>query len=561
MIDLFEKCFGVPYPWDKYDQILAKNFNEGGMENTSATTLYPTAVLDKAAMLDGDLDGLISHELCHQWTGDYITCKSWAHIWLNEGWATYGDDLWQEQRFGTDGYLDAMRGEFSIAHGDRTSTNDTPMVSTVYGDADEVFGRAANPYPKGASILHMLRMMLGDEVFWKGVRLYFQQHGLGLAETNDFRYAMEEVSGRGLEWFFEQWCYRPGTPEVEVKTQYDAATRALTLDIEQKQKIDEKTPAFRFTLPVVARTAGGDKTLMIDVDTKATSFRTVLDGPPTLVAVDPNLHVLKTLTEDKPLAWWVEQAKAGPTIVAREQAVEALGKSESPDNVALLVSIIKDEKERHTLRNVAVDALSKYGSASARQAMLDLAKSGVPEARVRVNLVEQLRNADRAVAVDALAKYAGSDASPGVRTSAISGLAALKAKEQVDLIASLVDFDSRNDEVRNAALRALADLDDARGLDFGMKYAAYGHHDRSRPTAINVVGRLAGHDKDRAVDFLIKMLDDPEARTVNAAGAALADIGDMKAEPRLQAMSESDHDPAVRERAKGWLEALRKKKG
>jgi len=559
MIDMFEKCFGVPYPWDKYDQVLAKNFGAGGMENTSATTMYPTALLDKTALLDGDLDGLISHELCHQWTGDYITCRTWAHIWLNEGWASFGNDLWDEHRFGADGYLDAIRDEFGVARRDRTGSNDTPMVSPVYDDPDDTFGRIANPYPKGASILHMLRMLLGDDVFWKGVRLYFQQHGLGLAETSDFRYAMEQASGRSLEWFFEQWCYRPGTPELNVKSEYDAAKRAITITVVQEQKIDGDTPAFRFTLPVAVRAAGAERTLMIEVDRKTTTFTAPLDAAPIAVAVDPNLWVLKTMKEEKPMAWWEEQARSGPTIVARHEALQAIGGQDSADHINLLKSVIQDDKERYTLRNTAVDALAQYASPEARRVMLELASGGVAEARVRVNLVRRLANAERGAAMEALARYAENDASYAVRAAAIGALAEQRAKEQIETIANLVDFESRNDEVRNAALRALADLDDARGLDYAIKYAAYGYHDRSRPTAIGVIGRLASHDKDRAVEFLLKLLDDPEERSVSAAGAALAEIGDRRAEARLSAMTESAPNPEMRQRAKGWLEALRKK--
>ena len=559
MIDLFEKRFGVPYAWDRYDQLCVKNFGAGGMENTSATSMYPTAILDKTALLDGDLDGLISHELCHQWTGDFITCKSWEHIWLNEGWATYGSALWNEQRFGEDGYLDSIRGSFGVAQRDRT-TNDLPMCSPVYEHPMETFRRPANPYPKGSSILHMLRMMLGDDVFWKGVQLYMSRHGLGVAETNDFRYALEEVSGKGLEWFFDQWCYRPGTPELKVDVRFDGEKRDLLVDIAQAQKIDERTPAFRFTLPVVARTPGGDHTFDIDVTEKTTSFRTQLDGPPSIVAIDPYLHVLKTITTEKPLPMWIEQAKGGPTIAARHEAVEALGKTDSPDTIALLSQMIKDEKLRYTLRDTAVDALAGYPSAQAKDELLAIARTDVAEARVRSNIVEKLRKFDKDKVLDLLTGFAQNDPSYATRVAAIEGLAALKANDKSDLIVELVEFKSQNDQVRQAALRALADLDDQRGLEVSMKYAAYGYTDRSRPTAINCIGKLAKHDKDKAVPFLLALLNDHESRSVNAAGAALADVGDDRAVDPIKAISETSRDPDMRERAGEWLKKLQEKK-
>ncbi|MCI0674711.1 MAG: HEAT repeat domain-containing protein [Phycisphaerales bacterium] len=555
MIDLFEKRFGVAYAWDRYDQLCAKNFHAGGMENTSATTMYPTAILDKTALLDGDLDGLIAHELCHQWTGDLITCKSWEHIWLNEGWATYGSAMWNEQRYGQEGYLDSIRGNFNVAERDRT-TNDTAMVSPVYGQAGETFRRVANPYSKGSAILHMLRMMLGDEVFWKGVQLYMNRHATGVAETSDFRYAMEEVSGRGLEWFFDQWCQRPGTPELAVKVRYFGAERELIIDVEQKQKIDANTPAFRFTLPLVARTQSGDHEFKIDVAEKTAAFRTTLDGPPSLVAIDPYLHVLKTMKVEKPQAMWIEQAKHGPTIAARHEAVEALGETDSPESIALLTQLITDEKVRYTLRNTAVSALAGYGSPEAKAALLAIIKAGVSEAKVRANLVERLRNREDDGVIDMLADFATNDPSYATRVAAIEGLAQRKANDKIDLIVELVEFKSQHDQVRNAALRALADLDEPRGLDLGVKYAAYGYTDRSRPRAIDTVGRLAKHDKEKAVAFLLKLLDDPESRAVNAAGDALATVGDERAIVPIRTLSTKHRDPAMRDRASAWLKKL-----
>ncbi|MEE8148142.1 MAG: M1 family aminopeptidase, partial [Longimicrobiales bacterium] len=474
MIDVLEKRFGVAYPWARYDQVLAKNFRPGGMENTSVTTMYPTAVLDETALLDGDLEGLIAHELAHQWTGDLITCKSWAHIWLNEGWATYGGALWFEHRDGTDGYLDSIRRSFRVARRDKT-TNTHAMVSPVYEDAWETFRRKANPYPKGAAILHMLRRMLGDEIFFAGVHLYMNRHALGTVETNDLRYALEEVSGLGLEWFFDQWCYRPGTPELEVDVRYDGKTREILVDVEQKQHIDERTPAFRFVLPVFVQTPDGTQTFEIDVREKTTAYRTTLEGPPSIVAVDPDLHVLKTITVHKPQAMWLAQAQQGPTIAARHAAVGALGETDTPETIALLAQMIRDESLRHTLRNTAVNALAKYGSSAARGELLSIATGGVGDARVRATLITKLQKLEAEEVVEVLADSAANDPSYATRVAAIEGLAHHEAAEHADLIIELVEFPSQHDQVRRAALTALGKLDEPRGLEPAIRYAAYGY--------------------------------------------------------------------------------------
>ncbi|MCH7849590.1 MAG: HEAT repeat domain-containing protein, partial [Planctomycetes bacterium] len=502
--------------------------------------------------------GLISHELCHQWTGDLITCKSWAHLWLNEGWATYGAALWFEHRDGEDGYLDAMRSNFRRVTARDKAGQGLPMVSPVYEHPRETFRRAANPYPKGASILHMLRRMLGDELFFQGVHLYMNRHALGVVETNDFRYAMEEVSGLGLEWFFEQWCYRPGVPELSVDVRYDGKSRELLVDIEQTQHIDEQAPAYRFTLPIFVRTAEGDRTFDIEVQEQQTSYRAVLDSPPTIVAVDPYLHVLKKITVQKPQAMWTTQAIEGPSIAARRAALQALEDVDSPETIELLSSIIRDESQRHTLRNTALDSLAKYGSAQAKAELLAIANDGVAEARVRSSIVGKLTKLEKDDVVELLANIAANDPSYATRVAAIDGLAHHEAAEHADLIAQLADFPSQHDQVRQAALRALAKLDDARGLELAMKYAAYGNVDRGRPTAIETIGKLAEHDQDTAVAYLLELLNDPERRSVRAAAAALADIGDERAIAPIRAMAESHPNPQLRESAEEWLEKLEK---
>jgi len=560
MIDTFEKRFGVDYPWVKYDQLCAKNFNAGGMENTSATTMYPTAIYDEKQLLDSDMDSLIAHELCHQWTGDMITCKSWAHIWLNEGWATYGEALWFEERDGIEGYLDDMAGNFRVARRDRTS-NEVPMVSIIEDDPGSYFGRAANPYSKGSSILHMLRMMLGDDVFFRGVKLYMNRHAGGLVETNDFRYAMEEVSGLGLEWFFEQWCYRPGCPDLKVTTKYDGTTRELTIDVLQQQQIDVRTPAFRFQLPVHVITEGGKHAYTIDVNTTHTTFTKELPSPPKVVAIDPFLHVLKSMEEDKPLPMWIAQAKQGPMIAARRAAVQALSDTDTGEVIELLTSMIKDTSLRHTLRSDAVQSLASLGSTRAKDALLAIAEAGVEDARVRSDVIGAMGDIDDPRAMTLLVKAASEDDSYATRNAAIRGLGEKKAEDHVDLLLDLVNYESQHQRVRTTALGVLVDLDEPRALPLAIQYSAYGNPDRARGSAIRAVGQLAKHDLDTAVPFLISLLDDPEQGPRGSAISALVQTGDERAKAPLQAIADSDPNPSMKRRAERALEQLNESEG
>jgi aminopeptidase N len=568
MVALFERVFGQRYPWARYDQLIVRNFGAGGMENTSVTTMQPTAVLDEVARAEQDLDGLISHELCHQWTGDLVTCRTWEHIWLNEGWATYGSALWQEERDGPDGYWDSVLGNASVARRD-VPTAPEAMCSPVYASAGETFRRPANPYPKGASILHMLRRMLGDDVFYAGVRAYFAARSPGLAETHDFRRALEEASGRSLEWFFDQWCDRPGSPDVRATVSYDAASRTITVSAEQRQHIDARTPAMRISIPVWVRTASGETVVPFEMRERAASVNAVLDGPPVAVWVDPWLEALKVVEVVQPEGWTLGAMQSAPTHAARRQALEQLAKAPSPAAMSAMIDAALDSKARHTMRIDAVEAIADIRTPEAERAVLRLAGEGIADPRVRAAVMRALGSVGKnaqpaavAAAVAALEPAAGRPAerSYQVRAAAIGVLSKFEAKDRIALVRSLVAEPSHAEAVSTAAMRFLSKYGDASDLPALQARASLGWPDRSRPDAMDAIAEIAkrmkGDEREAVEAFLLRLVDDPEERPAMAAAGALADLKCKAALPRLRAMAEHDRDPARRRRAEGWVKAI-----
>ncbi|MBL0921724.1 MAG: hypothetical protein IBJ10_06305, partial [Phycisphaerales bacterium] len=435
MMRVFETRFAEPYPWDRYAQLLVWNYGSGGMENTSATTLYEWCILDERAVDDGDMDALIAHELGHQWFGDLITCRSWAHLWLNEGFATYAESLWFEERDGYDaGYLDDvwtnLRG---IAASDRLDPKDEKagdrpgMVSNVYDDPGETFGRRSNPYPKGASVLHMLRVMLGDEVFFRGLQTYVDRFALKEVETSDFRRVMEEVSGRSLERFFDQWTVRPGTPQVTVTGKWSERDRALHLTVEQTQRIDAKSPAFVFDLPIHVETASGARTVTIAVSERRHERTVELDGEPTMVAIDPALAVIMTPTAKVPAGWLRAQAERGPTLASRLDAARALREHPGAETTATLSGLLRDSSEHHHVRRIAADSLSTLRQGDA---LAEALGSGIADARVRRAVVAGLAaGGDRKTALAAALQIAQDvGESYAVRAEAVEALGAFAAE-------------------------------------------------------------------------------------------------------------------------------------
>lgn len=593
MIRVFEERFGVPYAWDKYAQVCVWNFGSGGMENTSATTLYDTAVLDEKALRDGDLDGLISHELAHQWFGDLITCNTWAHIWLNEGWATYATMLWYEARDGFDGagnssseraaappaggpgYLLSVHGSMrGLAANDQIGPDAPPeerrrpgMVSPVYEHPWETFRRTSNPYPKGASILHMLRMRLGDKVFFDGVRAWVRSRAHTTVETDEFRRTMEHVSGESLEGFFDQWAYRPGTPKVKVAAEWDAEASELKLKVEQQQRIDADLPAFRFRLPVVVQCRGEKQELTIEVDTRRHERRVKLASDPEMVAVDPMLHVLMDLSVEQASRRFVSQLEQGPTTPSRVDAAWALGRNTgNPDAVEALAGCVRNSQEHYAVRAEAAESLGKIGRAdvlldAVRRGEADSKMGAITDARVRLGVIRGLSAASSDEARAALLRVAGDEQeSYAVRSAALESLGKTGRPEYLSVIVAALGAESRDDQVRIAALRALGELNVKEAMDHALPFCRPGVPGRTRPVAIEVVGKLSRHEGNqaRAYDAVAPLLNDREDRARGAAVAALVEIKDKRGLEALARLAASTRGPQFRERveeARGQLAA------
>ncbi|MEO7454050.1 MAG: M1 family metallopeptidase [Fimbriimonadales bacterium] len=274
MLQYFSDVFGVKYPWPKYAQSCMYDFG-GGMENVSATTLGIHG-------LGGNLEGLIAHELGHQWFGDLVTCKTWGDIWLNEGFATYCGSLWEEKKGGRAGYQAAVEGSFQGYVGD--TRNFRALSTQMYSHGDAMFD--GQSYSKGAVILHMLRRHVGDKAFFEGIKLYLTRFRHTPVETDDFRQCISETSGKDLENWFDQWVFRPG--HLIMETSWTHAGGKIELTIKQAQA----TGLYEFDT-VVEITSGTSKTRR-PIHVSAAETIVSIDAPmkPDKVTVDPDRDIL-----------------------------------------------------------------------------------------------------------------------------------------------------------------------------------------------------------------------------------------------------------------------------
>lgn len=379
MIAYLEKQLDEDYPWAKYDQSIVRDFNWGGMENTSCTTLYRRAA---NATEMGDEDGLIVHELGHQWFGDLMTCRGWKNLWLNEGWASYCEAIWSEQKAnveaaggdilktrdiappseaGRKAYQREVLGFIRRQRGGNNAYAPVypSIVSNRYRNPDDNFSKADDVYAKGAIVLHMLRAGLGDDVFWKGVRLYIDRHKFTHVETDQFRRALEDVSGRSLERFFDQWMMRPGLPRLDIDLTFDDQSSTLTVAARQTQRIDKLNPAYQINLPLFCKFEDGSyQYVYLDMKGRDATANFRLPSKPSQVSVDPTLTVFCANKITKPLAMWMNELRRGPTLFAQVAAAEALAAYPADEVRTLLAATASDESVDPVVREASLASLT-----------------------------------------------------------------------------------------------------------------------------------------------------------------------------------------------------------
>ncbi|MDT5060328.1 MAG: aminopeptidase [Acidobacteriota bacterium] len=324
MMRVFSEKLNFEFPFNKYAQTIVANFIFGGMENITATTHADTEILGtttKESQLS--TENLVSHELSHSWFGDLVTCKDWSQAWLNEGFATFMEAAFRESEAGHDAYLAEMRSSSYLYFLEDTLKYRRPIVYDRYRSPIDLFD--ATLYKKGALILHMLRETVGDEMFWKALNKYLNENQNKLVETSDLERAFEETTGKHLDWFFDQWVYKAGYPELRVRSVYEPRTRVLTLDVTQTQTPDATTPAvFRLSVEIELATAQGKRTEPIEITGRHQTFSFKLDSKPLLIRFDKGERILKKLDFPQPTARLAYQLANSSDAVGRIEAAEAL---------------------------------------------------------------------------------------------------------------------------------------------------------------------------------------------------------------------------------------------
>ncbi len=350
MMGFFSKITGVDFPWIKYAQITGRDYVAGAMENTTATIHQESAQQDARELVDGNnWEGTIAHELFHQWFGDYVTSESWSNLTLNESFADYSQMLWDEYKYGKDaGDAENYSGMQNYL---QSGSENKHLVRFNYADKEDMFDAVS--YQKGGRILHMLRNFIGDEAFFKALNNYLTTNKFKSAEAHQLRLAFEEVTGRDLNWYFNQWYFGSGHPKLDINYSYDDKNKKVKVVVNQTQAGDKI-----FRLPVgVDIYNGATKTRKnIWVENRVDSFYFDAATKPDLVNFDGDKIILATKKENKTLEEYIHQYKYAGNYVDRREAIAFAAKNlNEPKALEFYKIALKDKY--HGLRNFAMASL------------------------------------------------------------------------------------------------------------------------------------------------------------------------------------------------------------
>jgi len=357
MIEFFSNKLGIDYPWDKYSQIVVRDFISGAMENTTATVFFDRMNMSEGEYLDENHEDIIAHELFHHWFGDLVTAESWSNLPLNESFATYGEYLWEEHKYGRE--TADLKGleDLSVYLGaDRKKNPD--VIRYDYADREQMFDEIS--YQKGGRILHMLRKTVGDQAFFKALNLYLTRHSYKNAEIHDLRLAFEEVSGMDLNWFFKQWFMASGHPVLTIQNNYNPDKKEVTVTIKQMQDLS-KFPLYRIPLAVDIYSEGkvSRQEIVLDKQDQTFIFHSMVS--PDLVNTDAEKYILGEKVEFKTAEQYIFQYRNAPLFMDRLEAISML--LEMKGNPLARATLIEGLKDKNWfIRITALSVIDKLNS-------------------------------------------------------------------------------------------------------------------------------------------------------------------------------------------------------
>lgn len=352
MLEFYSKRLGITYPWKKYSQIVVRDYVSGAMENTTAVIHGEFVQQTKRELIDGSAgEDVIAHELFHHWFGDLVTCESWSNLPLNESFATYGEYLWNEYKYGLDKADYGLRNDLS-SYLQEAQDKQVDMIRFDFEAREDMFD--AHSYQKGGRILHMLRNYLGDDAFFESLKHYLNKHQFTDVEMHELRIACEDVSGEDLNWFFNQWFYASGHPMLNINYEYNDSLKIQNIYISQEQNFNT-TPLYKLPIAIDIYVEGKVERKEVVIDKALNVFSYEMSSKPDLVNVDGDKMLLCEKVDSHTNEEWAYMYTNAPKYLDRYEAIKKLAEVNEPFATKIIIDAVGDKFEH--IRRTAIRSL------------------------------------------------------------------------------------------------------------------------------------------------------------------------------------------------------------
>jgi aminopeptidase N len=467
MIKYFSELLGVEYPWDKYHQIVVRDYVSGAMENTGAVIFGDFVYKNERELLDGNDQSTIAHELFHHWFGDLVTCESWSNLPLNESFANYSQYLWDEYRYGLDEAEYQAIGEADGYYQSAGMQGHHDLIWFDYDDKEQMFD--GHSYNKGGRILHMLRNHLGDEAFFAGINNYLEKNKFKPAEFHQLRLSFEEVSGQDLNWFFNQWFLGSGHPSLRFTQEVDTLISTLNISVEQRQDLD-LSPLYKLPFEIAIWDDNGKQVYEVIVDEVNESFSFPIEGDLDGFVYDYDQMLLAKKNIKKSKSQYIHQYYNGERYATRAEGLMRGSKDKSQKGQQLILDALADP-----FWHIRLLAVGK---------------------------VTRLRDDNKQLGIRLVEKMAANDPNSKVRATALKTLK--KFLDDDELIA-IYEGRIKNDSsysVVSSALRSLGKIDS----DKAIALAEPLENEKSSKMVAGVAGLYAEYAGAEKYDFIASSL-------------------------------------------------------
>ncbi len=446
MLEFFSTKLKYDYPWSKYAQMTARDYVSGAMENTTAVLHQEAAQQKPGDLIDENRwEDVIAHEAFHHWFGNIVTTESWSNLTVNESFANYSEYLWNEHKYGKD-YADYTLMKAAQGYYADPANITKDLVRFNYHSKEDMFDGVS--YNKGGSILHMLRNYLGDDAFYAGLNDYLKTNEYGTGEASQVRLSLEKVSGKDLNWFFNQWFYGSGHPKLSYTTTYEPVKKQVTVTLSQNQAGD----AFEFPLAVDVYENGKPTRRNVWVNAKSRNiFSFPVAKNPDFINLNADGVLLAEITENKTPEQYFMQYSGSKEFLSRYKAVDnAAENSAQAASLKTLTAALKDPNFRIRMRALAGLDLSKADHSKAALAEVEKLASNDPKTLVQAASISALAKTKNKKYLPVFEKGI-SAVSNSVKASSLAAIAGIDPS-RVGALADKIDLESAGEDLMTELL-------------------------------------------------------------------------------------------------------------